>query len=563
MNRPVETYSETIQRCNDILAAVGFASSLFLQSANWQDALENALQQLGQATRANRAYFFENHLRDDGDVLTSQLAEWAAPGIQPQIDNEALQNLSYQELGLLRWVDVMNDRKPIHGLISSFPKAEQAILESQDIQSLIAMPVFSQGQLVGFLGFDDCESLREWSRAEFDALFAAAVALGAAIDRQHLEHQIHFSQKMEAIGRLASGIAHDFNNSLQAIVGLTQVAKLKIKGQDSVQGNLDGVLLATDRAHGLTRQLLSFSRKQASHQKNVNLGQVCESVVTMAKPVLDGRAEISVSTASPPPVVFVDESLVSQVILNMCLNARDAVPSGGVIQVRCGRELLSKKRLDLYPEIEPGEFAVVEVRDNGCGMSPEVQDRIFEPFFTTKAVGEGTGLGLSVAYGTVQQFGGFIEVTSELGDGTEFRVYIPIATDQEILTSAKMSVADGGGEMILLVDDEEIVRESFKELLMIAGYRVLTASNGVEALQQYQVHSDEISLVVSDTVMPEMDGVAMVDSILKTNEHAKIILLSGYSLSPPSFIKNHDNFLMLQKPIGGPTLCQAMRRLLD
>jgi len=551
-------------RRDQFLSAVAFAANAFLKSANWQDAMDAVLAKFGTAAGANRAYFFQNDLRDDGVVTTSQIAEWCAPGIEQQIDNPDLQAFPFVEAGMGRWTEVMAKGQPIHGLIADFPETEREVLEAQDIRSLVVMPVFSQNKWVGFLGFDDCERLREWTSVEMDGLFAAATALGAAIDRNHLEQQLRFSQKMEAIGRLASGLAHEFNNVLQAIEGLTAIAKLKIDKGDDAQQDLDEVLQASNRAASLTRQLLVFSRKQDQDFQVVDLSEVCNSAATMIKPMLGGSIVLTLDVVDPAPTVFADAGLFVQVLVNLCLNAREAMPGGGTLEISCDttkmadRTPLDEQAKDVIATTEASEYACVTVRDTGCGMDAEVREQIFEPFYTTKD--NGTGLGLSIAYGTVKQCGGFIKVESTLNQGTVFRIYVPI---MERSPGPKV-VGQGatGSETILFVDDELLIRQIIQRLLESMGYRVLTADNGRTGLEVYKNHQHEIDVVLTDLLMPEMDGVAMIESIFQQNPEVKTILISGcvVNLSDSVLCKGT---VVLQKPIRKEALELAIRSVLD
>ena len=548
-------------RREHILSAVSYVASLLLQSANWKDVLDEALQRLGQAAEANRTYFFENHCSPGGELLTSQIAEWVAPGIDAQIDNPDLQNFPYVPT-FQRWVDVLGNRQPVHGLIADFPEEERGILEDQEIRSLVVMPVFCQGHWIGFIGFDDCRSFRDWSTPELDALNAAATALGAAIDRQQLENQLRFAQKMEAVGSLAAGVAHDFNNMLQAMVGFTNLAKLKIDAEHEAQKFLDEVIAASEFAHSLTRQLLSFSRKQEYDPDYVDLGKICRSVVTMVKPTLSVSSELTCEIARPSPTVYADAGLLSQVFMNLCLNARDAMPNGGTLGFYCDQRHITADQLKTHPNCSPGTFACVTVRDNGCGMTPEVQERIFEPFFTTKEIGHGTGLGLSVAFATIGQCGGFIEVTSAVDSGSEFQVYIPSANAPVKRTQAGLQHSSTN-ETILLVDDEPQVLVSTAALIHAAGYNVLTASDGESGLALFEQHTAEISLVISDAVMSGMNGIRLLETILDANTRVKAILISGYTIQSPESLKGRSSVAILQKPIGADTLHRTIRDLLD
>lgn len=416
------------QHGHEVLAAINFAASTFWQASNWRETLGVVLERLGTASRVNRAYVFENGFRDhDGSILTSQIAEWVAPGTAPQIDNESLQNASLFDLGLQRWQELLLQNRPVYGQVSGFPESEREILQSQDILSIAVVPVFSGKHLWGFIGFDDCARSREWAPAELDALSAAATTLGVAIDRQKLEDQLRFAQKMEAIGSLASGVAHDFNNMIQAILAFTSLAQTSLEEDNPVQEYLGEVISATERAQGMTQQLLRFAVKHETDNQEIVLVDLCNNVLKLLAPKLPGSISVTSEFADPSPSVTADFALLNQAVLNICLNARDAMPNGGELKISCRQLNLLSSEVQLSGERRSGEFALVTVEDTGCGIREENKERIFEPFFTTKRPGSGTGLGLSSAYGAIKQSRGFVEVVSTEGQGTKILVYLPVS----------------------------------------------------------------------------------------------------------------------------------------
>ncbi len=544
-----------------ILSAVGFAASEFLRSTDWKNALDDTLEQLGKAVHANRAYYFENSVSDDGDVLTSQIAEWVAPGISRQIDNSELQNVPYIDAGVGRWLELMRKRQPIHGLVEDFPESEQDILKPQGIRSLVTMPVFSNNNFVGFLGFDDCEYLRQWETSEFDALFAAATALGAAIERQRLEDQLRFSQKMDAIGNLASGIAHDFNNMLQVIVSLAHIAKSKIDQDHTVQEELDEIIKASDRSEALTRQLLVFSSKQDTKHQVVDVAEACESVRTMIRPILSNSIEFSLNVIKPSPTIFANAGLFIQVLMNLCLNARDAMPDGGRLEINCNTVELDQLAISPESNALPGKFACVTVQDTGSGVTAKDGENIFEPFFTTKEPGAGTGLGLSVAYGIIRQCDGFIKVNSSVGAGTTFSIYVPL-TEKKASQSYQSHIKPGT-ETVLVVDDEPMVLHSTSLLLQTAGYHMLTADNGLDGLRTFEAHHEQIDLIITDSSMPGMKGAELLQAALQINPDVKAILLSGYIADLPDSLAKLEHISFLPKPVQPDKLEEAIRELLD
>lgn len=548
---------ELNNRLDDILSAVGYATSEFLRSIDWKTALDRLLKRLGTAASANRAYYFENRISENGRISAYQLAEWTAPGVEPQIDNPDLQGVIYVEAGMERWTELMLDRQPVHGLVTEFPESEREILESQDIRSLFVMPVFAGTNWVGFLGFDDCENQRHWSRPEFDALFTSAEALGAAIERQRLEQELRFAQKMEAVGGLASGIAHDFNNVLQVIVSLAQLAKLEVETGELPMSSLEGIIETGTQAGSLTKQFLVFCHKQEAHSEIVNMDQVIDGVESMLKPALKGTIELSVEVTESNLTVYANASLLSQVLLNLCLNACDAMPGAGKLLLTCDSIEFTDADIAMYNDARAGRYLRCTVTDTGHGMEPAVCERIFEPFFTTKKIGAGTGLGLSVARTIVKNFEGFITLESDLHKGTCFSVFIPIISDASDVENQTRPI-NGGLETVLLVDDEPVLLRSMQRLLESAGYTVITANNGSEGLRQFNQASDVIDIVITDYLLPEMDGVSMIKSIRQSHPGTKLIVISG--AFPEELPK--DSCLFLQKPVRINTLTQAIHQLL-
>lgn len=556
----VQTGSE--RRRADILAAVSFASNSFLKSGNWRNSLDSSLRALGEATGANRAYLFENTTTEDGIVLASQTAEWAAPGIEPQINNQDLQQVPYVVAGMGRWLEQLEKGHPIYGSVADFPRSEQPLLESQDIRSIVAMPVHCANTLAGFLGFDDCEQQRAWKESEFNALYAAASALGAAMEREQLEQQLRFAQKMEAIGGLASGVAHEFNNMLQAIVGLTNLVKLKLKTGQSVDAELDEILAANDRAKTLTRELLLFARKQNFQQSTVDLGRVCESVATMVQPVLGSSVTFSMSVADPSPLVVADAGMIAQALMNLCLNGRDAMGNSGELTLTCETVVLEREVGEHGNSPASGDHACVTVTDTGCGMSDDLRERIFEPFFTTKDTGAGTGLGLSVVFGVVTESGGFIEVESTPGEGSAFKIFLPVTERCIPFDGHSPDDAALTGRTLLVVDDEKMVLDALRRLLEKKGYQVLSAATAEGACDLLKKHAMEIDAVLTDWSMPQMRGDEVIALATKLNPRIKSILLSGYFSDEIPLASDADAVLVLQKPVRFEELQHALTQIL-
>jgi PAS domain S-box-containing protein len=349
-------------------------------------------------------------------------------------------------------------------------------------------------------------------------------------DSKRLERQLLQSQKMEAIGTLAGGIAHDFNNLLQVIQGYADVASFKLDNERPLSNELSEIKKAAKTAAELTRGLLTFSRRLESKLKPVNLNRELENLVNMLKRTLPKSIEISFTPDEALGIVKADPAQMQQVIMNLAVNARDAMPEGGTLSIQTENTFLDEQYCKTNLDVEPGDYTLVTVSDTGLGMDRNTAKHIFDPFFTTKDLGQGTGLGLAIVYGIVKNHRGAILCYSEPDMGTTFRIYLPVVIEEsETAPERDHRNLPGGDETILLVDDEEAILENGRVLLSNYGYEILTANNGRQALEIYRDRSKEISLIVLDLIMPEMDGKTCLEEILKINPLEKVIIASGYA----------------------------------
>jgi two-component system, cell cycle sensor histidine kinase and response regulator CckA len=348
--------------------------------------------------------------------------------------------------------------------------------------------------------------------------------------RAELEQQLRQAQKMEAVGNLAGGVAHDFNNLLMIISSYTQMLEDALAPEDRLRQNTRQVLKAVARSSALIQQLLAFSRKQILSPRILDLNTVAEDTAKMIRRIIGEDIELILSLERPLWVVKADPDQVGQVLLNLCVNARDAMPRGGKLTIATHSSKIDREAREVMPGVVPGPYTILTVSDDGIGMSPQVQSRIFEPFFTTKAMGKGTGLGLSMVYGIVKQSGGYIWVDSELDRGTRFQILFP-AVDEAVteVEPDKATPAGGKGETILLAEDEDALRESIAAYLMQHGYNVLAASNGDEALQLAEKHLGQIHLLLTDVVMPKLEGAELAIELAKVRPGISTLFMSGYT----------------------------------
>ena len=345
-----------------------------------------------------------------------------------------------------------------------------------------------------------------------------------------LQAQLLQAQKMEAVGALAGGIAHDFNNLLQVVLGYSEfMLQRKKEGEPDYDG-LQKIYQAGKRGADLVGSLLTFSRKLETKFVPVNLNQEITQVQHLLSRTIPKTIRIDLHLSGDLELIKADPSQIGQVLMNLGVNARDAMPDGGTLTIETANVQLDKEYCSSHLEAMPGDYVLLTVSDTGQGMDKNTLSHIFEPFFSTKEVGKGTGLGLATVYGIVKQHDGHITCYSELGHGTTFMIYLPaIQTEKEVETATFETAITGGTETILLVDDEESIRELGAELLDSFGYKVITASNGKEALEIYRMEKDRISLILLDLIMPVMDGKKCLEEILQVKSNAKVIIASGYS----------------------------------
>ncbi len=387
-------------------------------------------------------------------------------------------------------------------------------------------------------------------------------------DKLNLESQLLQSQKMESVGQLAAGVAHDFNNMLTIIQGHAGMLMAKPSLPPELFDSAQTVYFASERAASLTRQLLMFSRKNVMQSKPLDMREVVSNMSKMLKRILGETVSLDFQPPSELPVVMGDAGMMEQIIMNLSVNARDAMPRGGTLTVRLMVEQIGDDYIQTNPEARAGSFVALRVTDTGTGMDRTTMCRIFEPFFTTKEVGKGTGLGLATVYGIVKQHEGWVEVASELGKGTTFTIFLPASAETakaEKTGDDPLAPVRGGHETILVVEDEIIIREMAQTLLEELGYKIFLAENGKEALGVWQQHQDEIDLLLTDMVMPEgVSGVDLAEQLMQQKPGLKIVFASGYTVDDVSeeFLERH-NARFLQKPYNRTSLSRAVRSALD
>jgi nitrogen-specific signal transduction histidine kinase len=385
-------------------------------------------------------------------------------------------------------------------------------------------------------------------------------------EHKKLEDQLRHAQKMEAVGSLAGGIAHDFNNILNVIMGYGSMIMDKLEAGSCLKEQMNEVLTAAERAATLTKRLLVFSRKQVVEVKPVNINELIVGLQKMLGRMVRENIEITLNLAVRPMIVLADAGQIEQVLMNLASNAKDAMSEGGRLTIGTGIQELDDEYVAAYGYGKPGRYALITVADTGSGIDAETQQKIFEPFFTTKGIGEGTGLGLAISYGIIKQHNGYIKVYSESGQGTEFKIYLPLV--EESVESDKKTEdlvpVKGGSETILVAEDDASLRVLTITVLESFGYSVITAEDGEDAIKKFMENSDKIQLVILDMIMPKKSGKEAYDEMMKIIPSMKSLFTSGYTMD---IIKTGElteaGLDFIHKPVRPQDLLKKVREILD
>jgi len=386
-----------------------------------------------------------------------------------------------------------------------------------------------------------------------------------SIEQYQLEQKLHHARRLETLGTLTGSVAHDFNNVLTAIMGYGHLLQMKIKDDDPSRYDIKQILASAQRAANLTQSLLAFSREKVSSPNQINLPGLIKEIGKFLSRVISENIELKVITAEDDLTVIADRSQIEQVLINLCTNARDAMPAGGRLTIEIARAKLNAGFLETYGYGKRGDYASISVIDNGMGMNEETQKKIFKPFFTTKEEGKGTGLGLSIVYRIIKQHNGYINVHSELGSGTTFKIFLPLTLSKfEEEKPVELIAPIGGNEAILLAEDDVDVRELTKAVLEKFGYTVIAAENGEDAINKFMPNKDKIHILLLDLVLPKKSGKEVYKEIQKIRPDIKVLFTSGY---PSDFIHKEEirkqGLDFIPKPVPPQELLRKLREVLD
>jgi two-component system, cell cycle sensor histidine kinase and response regulator CckA len=435
---------------------------------------------------------------------------------------------------------------------------DRVIITGEDVSEVDARLVSLHGRVTHY---------NHRLRALKDAKGTATGVLGIARDvteHKRILDQLHQSQKLETIGMLAGGIAHDFNNMLAAILGYTELMLEEKSEQDTEYRALSYIHSSTERAAALVKQLLVYSRKSTAELKPVRVGALIDETLQMLERTLPKTIRIMAYVDEEQDRVMGDAGRLQQAIMNLCLNARDAMPNGGELRIEVGRLSVEKPVEMPRAQMRPGDYVRIRIQDTGQGMAPDVLAHIWDPFFTTKPAGEGTGLGLAVVQGIMQTHHGHVQVESQVGRGTSFYLYLPAASEPQIDEVQTRVEPPGGNETILIVDDEPILLDLLFDILHSKGYHVLAANTVGDAIDFIEAVGDRIDLVISDNMMPGMTGRGLTQEILARRPEMKIMVCSGFSPTRESEMTNMDYVTSyVQKPYQRRDLLTKVRQALD
>jgi two-component system, cell cycle sensor histidine kinase and response regulator CckA len=513
--------------------------------------------QARQKAEARYRTIFENAAEG---ILINETSSMKFKYINPAICQ--ILGYSNDELTGLTWMDILNSGS-VDRVLSNFKTGEfeNRSMAMQEVECLkndgtliyadivATSGIFIEGGYHSIVFFQDVTQKKK-----------------AEDEKKKIEAQLVQAQKLEAVGRLTGGIAHDFNNMLTTIIGNAEIALSGIKKTDALREIVEDIKEAGEKAAILTRQLLAFSRRQIFQPEIFNLNEVVTEMDKMLKRVIGEDIQLDVALSQDLDLVETDPGQIEQIILNLAVNARDAMPQGGKLTIETSEVEVDDEYASRHYPMTPGHYVMLVVNDTGSGMTRETQSQIFDPFFTTKPKGKGTGLGLSIVYGIVKQSNGYIWVYSELNMGTTFKIYLPRVESDEYAAEEKREGAkeeSGGSETLMVVEDDAMIMKVIKQVLVSSGYNVLTAGDGKEALRLFDLHKGHIDMLLTDIIMPGMGGRDLADQMKQTRPDLKVLYMSGYT---DDAIVRHGmlekGLSFIQKPFASGNLKKKVREVL-
>ncbi|MEW6369115.1 MAG: PAS domain S-box protein [Acidobacteriota bacterium] len=558
---------EALRRRDGILRAVAQTAHMIIGATDWELRLPESLRLIAQASCASRVCLYAVEDSGAGGFEAVLRGEWLDGQASEDVTRRPLQRFRMRDAGLQVWEETLGRGDVIEGAARGGRACEEEGAGAVAEGAMVVVPIFASGAWWGYLRFDGQQ--QRWSSPEIDAIRTAADILSSAVERgmstealARSEEMLRQSQKMEAVGRLAGGIAHDFNNLLNVIGGYAELLLQTLSADAASAPRVKRILDACARASSLTSQLLAFSRKSPIRPVTADVNRLASDGIGILRQLIGEDISLATSWAPGPLWVCIDRGMLNQVLINLAINARDAMPRGGRLTIET--RVASRGETAAW-ESNGRHYAEMKVTDTGCGMDEETQRRAFEPFFTTKPEGRGTGLGLATVYGIVKQAGGYVSVESSPGRGAAFSVLLPIVEPPGAGSTLSRDelIEAGGTETILLVEDDRDVRAVTRAILESAGYLVLEAADGAEALRVSGSHPGPVHILVADVVMPGMSGLDVASLLLSTRTDMKVLHVSGHAQDVMEQYGALDGTRrFLRKPYTSTELLRGIRKAL-
>ncbi|MGB1252225.1 MAG: response regulator [Candidatus Promineifilaceae bacterium] len=549
-----------------ILSAITFATEQFLRASSWEHVADGVLECFGKATDADRAFIFEIKSAEENSFASLRSA-WRHPELPSLLEQLPFDHIPLNTIGMKLWIQQLENRRPIEQPIATIPNQQARAMWSQlNINTIVAVPVLVADQLWGCMGFTTHDKHKQSSPSEIDALQVAANNLGAAIEREKIMQEFLQGQKQESLGVLVGGIAHDFNNLLTGMLSQASLAAFKLPEGHEVRGHIDKAVFSAERAADLTRQLLAYAGKGRFHVEPVNLTQLMEDNLSLFDLAIPGNVVLDLQLSQDLPFVEADRGQMQQLVMNLVLNAGEAMQtcSEGKLTIRTSSAYIETDNSNaMYlggTTLPAGPYVHVEVIDTGVGMNENTLGSIFDPYFSTKP--EGQGLGLSATLGIIRSHNGGIQVVSELHNGTQFDFWLP-AMETTIIEAQNGNSIGEVSSMVMIVDDEELVREAVSDILEFQGIDVLLAASGSAGIELYRKRKAEIRAIVLDMRMPGMNGRETYYGLKEVDPDVVVLMSSGFSeMEISAQFEPGEIAGFLQKPYNLDTLTSTIQSLL-
>lgn len=563
---------DALERTRVGLRTVVYAAEQFMAAKSWRDVLGEVMREIGKAADVGRCWLAE--FQPGSEAVLDFMFMWERRDDQSRWKPEALQNVNLSGLGFDQFMDDFHLGHTVSGYVCDLPTHPRRFLRMQRVASYICSPLVVEGRLWGLFVCDQEDERREWTNRDFEIMRAFNSILVSTIERdvsseelRVAETKLRHAQRMETLGQLAGGIAHDFNNMLTSILGYTRLAMDQIEGNRQLTDDLQEVMDVGEQAAQLARQMLVLSRKHEVEVRAIDVNEAVRNFDHMFRRALEAHIELITILDDSPVPIHANQDQIELVLMNLSINARDAMSGGGKLWVKVESMDLQRGDPILASNFQPGGYACLSIQDTGEGISPQLQTQIFEPFFTTKEMGKGTGLGLSTTKQIVEQYSGFIHLDSEAGTGTTFRLLFPLVNEEVVISPGSLpedETLHRGDERILVVEDEATLRALARRILERLGYSVLTASSGSEALHMVLEEETSVDLILSDVVMPHMSGPEMIRRLQERGRTARVLFMSGYTgnnIDREGFRIGENQ--LLAKPFTRTELAARIREMLD